>query len=310
MQQKHDSRLMQKQIEVKQQLQKQAESGNEYEKAKHDILKNRDGFSDPEARKKYNELSAELSPITSQISRLFKQYFPKNDEPEEEWKRRGKNFDVRRLVKNYGSGMEKPLGKKENFREKHFLLQIIVDVSGSMKQEGRIENAVKACIAMAEAAKKTNVEVEVLASDDHNVKEDESYLIKSFEEDFSGPVKERMISMLTSFGGENEDGNSVEAAMERLNKQKSIAKAQYDQVGSLAVFISDSTTQETDTRDAVLEARKKTPFEGLAISSDPEIKKCVKFHFGEDSIIPDTIKDLPNAMMKILLRNVSRVGGK
>jgi len=94
--------------------------------------------------------------------------------------------------------------------------------------------------------------------------------------------------------------------MERLNKQKSIDKAQFDQVGSLVIFITDSTTQEDSTRKAVLEARKKTPFEGLAISSDSEIKNCVKYHFGEDSVIPDTIKDLPKALVKILQRNVTR----
>jgi len=197
MQQKHDKRLLRKQVEVKQQLQKQTEKGNEYDKAKHEILKHRDGFSDPEVRKEYDKLSIELGPIISQVGLLFKQYFPRNDELEQEWKRRGKNFDVRRLVKSYGSGLEKPLGKRENPREKHFLLQIIVDVSGSMEGE-RIENAVKACISLAEAAKKNNVSVEVLASDDSNVKEDENYLIKSFDEDFYGPVKERMISMLTA----------------------------------------------------------------------------------------------------------------
>ncbi len=57
---------------------------------------------------------------------------------------------------------------------------------------------------------------------------------------------------------------------------------------------------------AVIEAREMTPFEGFAITNESEVAKCVKNHFGTDSIIPKSMEELPEVMRKIIERNVSK----
>jgi len=280
-----------------------------YQQAEHETLKRRDGFEDPHAREKYRELSADAQPTMRAIARIFRRFFPKSEDPEEEWGRRGKRFDVQRLARAYGTGKERPIGKREHPQETKFLLQIIVDVSGSMYSDGpesRIKNAVEGCIALSEAAQKTNVDVEILASDEGNVTTDRRYLIKGFDEKFFGPVKERIVGMLTGFGGDNEDAASIRAAVERLKKAALRAKSDADRVGTLIIFITDSTTTSESTRAAVADARAITPLEGLAITDEPEVADCVRNHFGPESVIPKTIAELPKAIQTIVERNVSK----
>ncbi len=240
------ARLEQQAAQVRAEKERREGEFTIYKQTEHELLKHKDGFEDPQVREKYNALSAEIQPTTQAITRLFKRFFPKTEELEEEWGKQGKRFDVKRLVRAYDTGKERPLGKREYPQEKKFLFQIIVDVSGSMYSDGagkRIENAVKGCIALAEAAGKANVDVEILASDEGNVKIDKAYLIKAFDEKFFGKTKERVIGMLNGFGGDNKDADSIRAAMERLKTAKMKAKAEAERVGTLAVFITDSTTQ-------------------------------------------------------------------
>lgn len=110
-----------------------------------------------------------------------------------------------------------------------------------------------------------------------------------------------------NFGGDNEDASSIEAALPRLRRKKQQARSDVDRLGTLMVFITDSTTQEESTRLAADAARAFTPLEGTAITPESEIVAMVKYHFGDDSVIPESVERFPEALEKILRRHLARL---
>jgi hypothetical protein len=206
------------------------------------------------------------------------------------------------------------MGKNKVEVETVFLLQIIVDVSGSMYNKinnrfdarSRIGNAIKGCIAVAEGLKDKAVKIEILASDGSNVDEDPQYLIKAFNDPLNGKTKENIISMASRFGGGNSDDESIAAAIPRITKEERRSKLEADKVKKLTIFISDSTTQDPSTREKVDEMRNnKAKIEGLAITDEPEVAKCVRKNFGENSLVPKNITEFPSALVSIVKKYIN-----
>ncbi|MFA6296036.1 MAG: hypothetical protein WC663_01665 [Patescibacteria group bacterium] len=305
----HQKKLEQKADQAKADAEKGKENAENLAQEKHELLKTRDQFDTPEMRERYNTLSAEVSPITGQLKRSFKRFVPKVTEPGLEWGRKGGRYSERRRIMRAGSGHEKPMGKREHPEETALALQLLVDVSGSMygQNKERIKNAIKACIAISEAAKDNNIVIEILANDEKNVSNDIRYQIKGFNEPYDGRTKSRIVQMMEAFGGDNKDADAIMAAVPRIRKRIQTLRAEADRVGSLIIDITDSTTQSPDTRDAVEQARKFSPMEGTAITPEGEIPGMVKFHFGPQSIIPRSLNEFPDAIQQILERHVRRL---
>lgn len=307
---KHEQRLQQDSEENKRKQEIDQERQAKNEAAKNALKQKRDGIGSPEARKQYEQFVRELQLQIIQIKRVFNRYLPSVAEPEYEYGKRGSTFSTPEYVRRYGSGFEKPLRYKADLEKKGLILQILVDVSGSMQQGERIVNAVKACLAVLEAAKGTNVEVEILANDQGNLEDSPEYIIKAFNEQYGGGVKERLVDMITRFGGENEDARAILAALPRMQKKVRQARSEYDRSAGLMVYISDSTTQSEETRQATATARIKVPLEGTAISNEADIAEKVRFHFGEKSVIPPDVKHFPQAFQTIIERYIRNLRTK
>ncbi len=309
--QQHQQKLEQ---ESQKQKERQEESQDKQEKLKqetHQLKKQKDGFEDIKSREKYGELRQEVLPVTRQLKRIFQRFLPKIDEPQYEYGRKGIKFDVKRYIKKINTGQEKPLGRRRTPERNALLLQLLIDVSGSMYLHGeRISNAVKAVISICEAAQDYNIDIEILASDDGNAETDKEYIIKAFEQKFDGKTKTNIIKMLDNSGGENEDGQAILVALKRLKSKMIKTKNKFDRIASLMVFISDSTTQDADTLKAATEARHFTSLEGTAITPENDIPEKVKYNFGPDSLVPKNVEDFPFIIQQILKRHISRLKPK
>lgn len=303
----HQQRLQQKSEQAKEDAERRKIDKQTRDQEKHELLKTRDGFEDPKLREKYNELKSEMIPVIQQLKRIFQRYLPKVDEPQYKYGRKGIKFDVKRYIRKIGTGYEQPLGRRMTPEKNAMVLQVLVDVSGSMYDGKRINNAVKACIAVSEAAQDHNIDIEILASDDQNVDNNKKYLIKDFASSYNGQAKSNIVTMLDQFGGDNEDGVAIRVALPRLRKRVQRMRSQVDRISSLMIFISDSTTESEDTRKVAEEARQFTPFEGTAITPEKEISQKVKYHFGPNSIIPRSVEEFPMAMQEILQRHISKL---
>lgn len=305
----HEKKLEQKADQQKQDAAKQQSEAERLAQAKHELLKARDKFDSPEMRQRYQELSREASPVTNRLKTIFKSFVPKVTEPEEEYGQKGTNYSFPEHVRKMGTGHEEPMEQEEEPEETALVLQLLIDVSGSMygQDKKRIHNAVTSAIAIAEAAQTSNVFVEILANDDGNVSTDLKYLIKGFNEPLDGKTKSRIVSMLDKFGGDNKDGDAIRAAIPRLKQQMRKIRNEFDRIGSLVLHFSDSETQSEDTKKAVDEARKSTAYEGTAITPEGVIPAKVKYHFGQNSMIPKNMSDFPATVQRILQRNVSHL---
>jgi len=303
----HQKRLEKKAEQNKKDHDRRVEKKADIKNQEHNLQKSRDGFDDPEVRKQYNDIKAEIAPVIMRLKRTFQRFLPKVDEPQFEFGRKGIRFDARRYVSKIGSGHEQPLGRRRTPEKNGLVLQILIDVSGSMYDGRRIQNAVRGCIAVCEAAADHNIQIEILANDEGNVTDSAKYVIMPFGAKYSGRSKANIVGMLKSenYGGENKDANAIRAALPRLRKQAQAMRHQVDRLKTLTVYISDSTTQDVDTKKATDESRAFTAFEGTAITPEGDIPAKVKYHFGSDSIIPKSIDDFPDAVQQILLRHVS-----
>lgn len=306
----HNKRLKQEAEKAKEKAEKTEQQASRLNKELHDLQKTRDGIEDPLTREKYNQIKSDVAPAISQIKRIFNRFLPKVDEPQYEYGRKGIRFSVKNLVRRFGTGAEKPLGKRVTPEKNALVLEILLDVSGSMYSErARIENAVKACVAVCEAAEDHNISIEILANDDKNLSDDENYIIKEFDEDYTGAVKGRLVGILAGgkFGGDNKDADAIDVAVPRLVKAVQRKRAEADRTGSLVIYISDSTTESDQTKKAADDARLKTPFEGTAITPEPEIANSVRRHFGPDSLVPPSIEAFPATVQRILERHIAHL---
>ena len=84
-------------------------------------------------------------------------------------------------------------------------------------------------------------------------------------------------------------------------------RSEADRTGSLAVYISDSTTDSEDTRIAADRARLQTPFEGTAITPEAGVAAQVRKHFGPDSLVPPSIDEVPATIQRILERHIAHL---
>ncbi len=309
----HNKRLNKEAEKAKEQAENKEKEEDRLKKELHELQKTRDGFEDPETREKYNQMKTEVAGAISQIKRIFGRFLPKVDEPQYDWGRKGIRFSVKNLVRRFGTGAEKPLGKRMTPEKNALVLHLLIDVSGSMygSDARRITNAVKACMAVCEAAEDHNISIEILANDQENVSDDPKYVIKKFSDSYSGSVKARLVNVLdpqkSGFGGDNQDARAIDAAVPRLKKQVQKKRTDADRTGSLEIYISDSTTDNDDTRRAADEARLQTPFEGTAITPESDVAAQVRKHFGQDSLVPSSIEEFPATIQKILERHIAHL---
>jgi hypothetical protein len=244
------------------------------------------------------------------MGRLFEKYFPKIAFPKDVYGVRGKKYIAREHLKRYGTGMEKPLATPNIPEKSGLVLQLIVDVSGSM-MSGRIDEVIKTVIGILEAARDYPIYIEVLASDDKHGGIDERYILKAFDEDFSGVsggrVKERLVMAMTQFGGDNNDADSLKWAVPRIVKRKKQLKSEYERLAALTIFLSDASMDGQQDPAVVNELRRKVPILGGCIEPDPGIKSAVQAAYGpigDGSFCPDSLADFPRELEKILRKKI------
>ncbi|MBD3328500.1 hypothetical protein GF340_04310, partial [Candidatus Peregrinibacteria bacterium] len=262
----------------------EAEAANKkIEEEKNERAEKEDGIKDPDARKKYNKLVREAAPVVGGMKRIFAKYFPKVAFPREIHSMRGKEPDIQRKIKTHKSG-EKKIMKKPNIPEKSGLvLQVIIDKSGSMGGE-RIHQVVRTVVGILEATSDYPIYVEILASDDQHGGINESYIIKDFDEEFSGyaggKIKERLVNLMESCSAGNEDAASLKWAVPRLVAQKNKVKGLYEKISALCVFLSDAEIEGQQDPLIVNELRKKVPIIGGVVDPNPAIKTAVEKAYG------------------------------
>lgn len=214
---------------------------------------------DPEELKKYKErIAKEIKKDANVYEKMRQEVLPLIDKLEMElreifvarkakgWKggfTSGKRIDIKRRIQEKAKSVpameSKAWQKREMPDEKDYAISLLVDLSGSMARDKKIEETFKAVIVLSEVLNRLSINLEILGFNDR------IYEYQNFKEQMSKLIREHMGGMLeevhdssdTGKAQWNDDGWALEQASERLARQKADQK--------FLVVMSDGTPEES-----------------------------------------------------------------
>lgn len=192
----------------------------------------------------YEKMRQEVLPIIDKLETELREIFVARKA--KGWKSgfmTGKRIDIKRRIQEKAKSVpameSKAWQKREMPDEKDYAISLLVDLSGSMSRDNKIEETFKAVIVLSEVLNRLSINLEILGFNDR------IYEYQDFGQPMSKPIRENMGGMLgevndTSDTGKaqwNDDGWALEKASERLVKQKADQK--------FLVVLSDGTPEES-----------------------------------------------------------------
>jgi len=263
----------------------------------------------------YEQHRNEVLPLIDKLETELRQIF--TDRKTTAWKgghKTGKRIDIKTRIqekaKDVSAVESRAWQKRELPKEKDYAISLLVDLSGSMRTGGKIQETFKSVIVLAEVLNKLGIEVEILGFND------DMYEYQAFGQDMSKPIREHMGGMFQevedscckSCGKEHNEtdlGWAMEQATERLAKQK--------QENKFIITISDGVLQASDkhpgSQNNLSETLKKAAENnigaiGLEVGKGGEIG-----NFYPNNITGINAQDLPPKLAE-LLKDVIANSGK
>jgi cobalamin biosynthesis protein CobT/predicted SprT family Zn-dependent metalloprotease len=178
----------------------------------------------------YEEYRQEVLPIIEKLEIELRELFL--DRRATRWQsgfRTGKRIDIKTRIQEKAKGVSvvesKAWQKREMPKEKDYAVSLLVDLSGSMRKDKKIEETFKAAIVLAEVLNRIGINVEILGFND------EIYEYQKFGEPISKEIREYMGGMFKEVedscckacGNEHNEtdlGWATKTASERLAVQK------------------------------------------------------------------------------------------
>lgn len=142
----------------------------------------------------------------------------------------GKKIDIKRRMQEKAKGVSvvesKAWQRRELPQEKDYAISILVDLSGSMKEDDKIGETFKGVVVLSEVLNRLSIPTEILGFNDR------LYEYQPFGQPMSQDVREKMGGMLQEVGdfsgtGKarwNDDGWALSVTSERLGRQKATEK--------------------------------------------------------------------------------------
>ncbi len=155
----------------------------------------------------------------------------------------GKRIDIKRRIQEKAKDVpvveSRAWQKRELPKERDYAITLLVDLSGSIAQNGKIQETFKAVIVLAEVLNRLSIDIEILGFNDR------IYEYQNFGEVISKAAREKMGGMLeevhdssgTGKAQYNDDGWALEQASQRLAKQKADHK--------FLIVLSDGVPEES-----------------------------------------------------------------
>ena len=262
----------------------------------------------------YEQYRSEVMPLIDQLEMELRSIFIERKTTA--WKgghKTGKRIDIKSRIQEKAKDVpameSKAWQKRELPKEKDYAISLLVDLSGSMRIGGKIQETFKSVIVLAEVLNKLGIEVEILGFND------DMYEYQTFGQDMSKPIREHMGGMFkevddsccTSCGKEHNEtdlGWAMEKASERLAKQK--------QENKFIITISDGVLQESDkhprSRNDLAVALQKAADNkigaiGLEVGNEGHIGD-----FYPNSITGISAQDLPPKLAELLKDVIANYG--
>jgi len=182
-------------------------------------------------REALEKVSGLIDALTSDLRDIF---VKRRIEKYETGYRSGRRWNIRQRIREKVAGI--PLFKTEareqreaESEEMDYAITLLVDLSGSMQRNGKIQEAFKSAVVLAETLNNLGIKFEIVGFQDVLLE------FKSFEEQMDEPMREKLNKMILEvYGnnpsghnnpGDNDDGASLLEASKHLTEQ--IAKNKF-----------------------------------------------------------------------------------
>lgn len=175
----------------------------------------------------YERERKEVLPIIDELEKDLREIFvQRRAQRWETGHKSGKRIDITRRMQEKAKGIpaveSKAWQKRELPQKEDYAVSLLVDLSGSMKDGGKIDETFKAAIVLAEVLNRLSINTEILGFNDR------LYVYQDFGQNMSQDIRRNMGGILeevhdTSGTGKarwNDDGWALQQASERLARQK------------------------------------------------------------------------------------------
>lgn len=182
----------------------------------------------------YEKYRSEVLPIIESLENDLREIFVARRASR--WKsgfKTGKRIDIKTRIQEKAKGISavesKAWQKRELPTEKDYAISILVDLSGSMAQSGKIQETFKALIVLTEVLNRLSIKVEISGFNDrfYEYQEFSKNLDRSTRENMGGMIQEA-ITAGSGGGGhssrQTDTGWATTLASERLARQKASEK--------------------------------------------------------------------------------------
>ena len=292
-----------------QQLQKEAEERARLLQAQATALRERKlGLTEGE-QQIYNQHRRQVEKYIQQLVREIERTFP----PKEKlgWvsgRPRGLRLEPRRLAREVATKHGHFFQAREMEEARLAVFTLLIDISGSMYNKGRIPAALESAIMMAEAFSRKEIPFEILVFAGHPLE------LKKFEEDYKGIAKRKMIGILRQeqghdFYGHTDSGYSLDWAAKRLER-----KSLEDKIPGCLLMVTDGEPYPIAGHDGtewelrrIAEGWQRTfPVVGIGIGS--EIAPNIQNYFGKEfSVAEEDVGQLPKRLLQVLQNQFARM---
>ncbi len=174
----------------------------------------------------YEEYRREVLPLIDILETDLREIFVARRE--QKWLsgfKTGKRIDIKKRMQEKAKGVSavesKAWQKRELPQEKDYAISLLVDLSGTMRDE-KIKETFKGTIILAEVLNRLSINTEILGFND------KLYTYQEFGQNMNNEIRENMGNMLREVYNPsaryNDDGWAVQQASERLAHQKAVEK--------------------------------------------------------------------------------------
>jgi cobalamin biosynthesis protein CobT len=219
--------------------------------------------------------------------------------------KRGKRIDIQKRMQEEARSIpvvdSKSWQRRELPQEMGYAISLLVDLSGSMERDKKIEETFKAVIVLAEVLNRLSIRTEILGFNE------DLYVYQRFGQHMNDDIRKQMGKMLTEVlstkAMHNDDGWAVQEASERLAKQNAEKKFLFVLSDGIPNESRKHPGSEYDLGNIVKEIIKNTDQKviGLGVGEGTEDMKKYYPNHQVDIKVEQLAEKLANTIREVLV---------
>lgn len=219
--------------------------------------------------------------------------------------KRGKRIDIQKRMLEEARSIpvvdSKSWQRRELPQEMGYAISLLVDLSGSMERDKKIEETFKAVIVLAEVLNRLSIRTEILGFNE------DLYVYQRFGQHMNDDIRKQMGKMLTEVlstkAMHNDDGWAVQEASERLAKQNAEKKFLFVLSDGIPNESRKHPRSQYDLSEIVREIIKNTDQKviGLGVGEGTEDMKKYYPNHQVDIKVEQLAEKLANTIREVLV---------